>query len=92
VKLLFAANDMMALGALKYLQESRRSAVKVAGYDALDEAVAAVKTGQLAVTVDQQAGEQGFQGVALAVRLLHGESVPDVMLIDTRLVTRTSQK
>jgi ribose transport system substrate-binding protein len=91
VKLLFAANDMMALGALKYLQESRRSAVKVAGYDALDEAVAVVKTGQLAVTVDQQAGEQGFQGVALAVRLLHGESVPDVMLIDTRLVTRKSQ-
>jgi ribose transport system substrate-binding protein len=88
VKLLFAANDMMALGALKYLNESRRSEVKVAGYDALDEAVAAVKAGQLAVTVNQQAGEQGFQGVALAVRLLHGESVPDVTLIDTRLVTR----
>jgi ribose transport system substrate-binding protein len=90
VKLLFAANDMMAMGALKYLQESRRTAVKVAGYDALDEAVAAVKAGQLAVTVDQQAGEQGFQGVSLAVRLLHGETVPDVMLIDTRLVTRKS--
>jgi ribose transport system substrate-binding protein len=90
VTLLFAANDMMALGALKYLQESKRSTVKVAGYDALDEAVAAVKSGQLAVTVNQQAAEQGFQGVALAVRLLHGESVPDVMLIDTRLVTRKS--
>jgi ribose transport system substrate-binding protein len=90
VRLLFAANDMMALGALKYLHESGRSAVKVAGYDALDEAVAAVKAGQLAVTVNQQAGEQGFQGVSLAVRLLHGESVPDVMLIDTRLVTRES--
>jgi ribose transport system substrate-binding protein len=87
VTLLFAANDMMALGALKYLHESRRSAVKVAAYDALDEALAAVKAGQLAVTVNQQAAEQGFQGVALAVRLLHGESVPDVMLIDTRLVT-----
>jgi ribose transport system substrate-binding protein len=91
VKLLFAANDMMALGALKYLQESHRTAVKVASYDALDEAVAAVQAGQLAVTVNQQAGEQGFQGVALAVRLLHGESVPDVMLIDTRLVTPQSQ-
>jgi ribose transport system substrate-binding protein len=90
VKLLFAANDMMALGALKYLHESRRSSVKVAGYDALDEAVAAVKSGQLAVTVNQQAAEQGFQGVALAVRLLHGESVPEVMLIDSRLVTRKS--
>jgi ribose transport system substrate-binding protein len=90
VKLLFAANDMMALGALKYLHENQLSAVKVAGYDALDEAVSAVKSGQLAVTVNQQAGEQGFQGVALAVRLLHGESVPDVILIDTRLVTRKS--
>ena len=90
VKLLFAANDMMALGALKYLQESRRTAVKVAAYDALDEAVAAVRAGALAVTVNQQAGEQGFQGVALAVRLLHGEKVPDVMLIDTQLVTRKS--
>lgn len=90
VTLLFAANDMMALGALKYLHESQRNAVKVAAYDALDEAVAAVKAGQLAVTVNQQAAEQGFQGVALAVRLLHGESVPDVMLIDTRLATRKS--
>jgi ribose transport system substrate-binding protein len=90
VKLLFAANDMMALGAVKYLQETQRSAVKVAGYDALDEAVAAVKAGQLTVTVNQQAAEQGFQGVALAVRLLHGETVPDVTLIDTRLVTTKS--
>jgi ribose transport system substrate-binding protein len=90
VKLLFAANDMMALGAVKYLHENQRSAVKVAGYDALDEAVTAVKAGQLAVTVNQQASEQGFQGVALAVRLLNGESVPDVMLIDTRLVTRNN--
>jgi ribose transport system substrate-binding protein len=90
VKLLFAANDMMALGALKYLQETQRSAVKVAGYDALDEAVAAVKAGQLTVTVNQQAAEQGFQGVALAVRLMHGQTVPDVTLIDTRLVTSKS--
>jgi ribose transport system substrate-binding protein len=50
--------------------------------------VAAVKAGKLAVTVNQQAGEQGFQGVALAARLLRGESVPDISLIDTRLVTR----
>jgi ribose transport system substrate-binding protein len=62
----------------------------VAGYDALDEAVAAVKAGQLTVTVNQQAAEQGFQGVALAVRLMHGQTVPDVTLIDTRLVTSKS--
>ena len=92
IKLLFAANDMMALGALKFLQESKRSQVKVAAYDALDEAVAEVKAGRLAVTVDQQAAEQGFQGVMLATRLLKGESVPALMLIDTRLITAATFK
>lgn len=87
ITLLFAANDMMALGTLKYLQESRRSTVKVAGYDALAEAVAEVQAGRLAVTVDQQATEQGFQGVMLAARLIRGDAVPEVTLIETRLVT-----
>jgi len=87
IRLLFAANDMMALGALKYLEENPRQGVKVAAYDALAEAVAEVKAGRLAVTVDQQAAEQGYQGVVLASRLLKGEEVPALMLIDTRLVT-----
>ena len=83
---------MMALGALKFLQESNRAQVKVAAYDALDEAVAEVKAGRLAVTVDQQAAEQGFQGVMLASRLLKGEAVPALMLIDTRLITAATFK
>ncbi len=90
IRLLFAANDMMALGALKYLEESKRSQVKVASYDALEEAVAEVRAGRLAVTVDQQAAEQGFQGVLLASRLIKGDTVPTLMLIDTRLVTAAS--
>jgi ribose transport system substrate-binding protein len=92
VKLLFAANDMMALGALKFLRESKHEGVKVAAYDALDEAVAEVKAGHLAVTVNQQAAEQGFQGVVLAVRVMKGETVPEVTLIDTRLVIGESSK
>jgi len=92
VKLVFAANDMMGLGVLKYLQESGKTDVKVAAYDALPEAVAEVKAGRLAVTVDQQAAEQGFQGVALAMRLIKGDTVADVLLIDTRLVTAETVK
>ena len=88
IQLLFAANDMMAIGAIKYLQESGRTQVKVAGYDALDEALTEIKSGHLLATIDQQAGEQGYQGVALANRLTQGGStVPAVTLIDTRLVT-----
>jgi len=92
IKLIFAANDMMGLGALKYLHETGKSDVKVAAYDALAEAVAEVKAGNLILTVDQQAAEQGFQGIALAMRLLKGESVPEVLLIETRLVTSETVK
>lgn len=87
IKVIFAANDMMGLGTIKSLQEAKRSDIKVGAYDALSEAIAEVRAGRLAVTVDQQAAEQGFQGVAVALRLVNGETVPSVLLIDTRLVT-----
>ncbi|HYH95302.1 sugar ABC transporter substrate-binding protein [Hyalangium sp.] len=92
IELVFCANDMMALGALQYLQEAGKQGVKVAAYDALDEARAAIKAGRLAATVDQQAAEQGYQGVQLAIRALKGDSLPEVILIDTRLVTAESAK
>jgi len=92
IGLLFAANDMMAIGAIKYLQESGRTKVRVAGYDALAEAMAEIKGGRMAATVDQQAAEQGYQGVALALQLIKGAKVPPMTLIDTRLVTATDLK
>lgn len=87
VTLLFAANDVMAIGAIKYLTQSKRSHVKVVGYDALSEAITEIKAGRLAGTIDQQAAEQGYQGVALALRLSRGETVPAVTTIDTKLIT-----
>jgi len=84
---LFCSNDMMAIGAMKYLQESGRSQVLVAGFDALDEARIAIRAKQLAVTVDQQAAEQGYLGVTTALALLHDKPVPLDILVDTRLVT-----
>ncbi len=87
VRLLFAANDMMAMGASKYLQESGKKNVKVVGFDALSEALTEIKAGHLAATVDQQAAEQGYQGVVLALRLIKGEAVAPVTTIETRLVT-----
>jgi ribose transport system substrate-binding protein len=92
IKLLFAANDMMAIGAAKYLQESGKADVKVAGYDALSEAAAEIKAGRMGATIDQQAAEQGYQGVALALKLIQGTSVPDNTTIETRLVTAATLK
>ena len=92
VTVLFCANDMMAIGAVKYLQDSGRKNVLVAGYDAIDEARAAIKSGLMAASVDQQAGLQGYQGVALAVRALKGEILPPVTLVDASLVTAATLK
>ncbi len=90
IRLLFAANDMMALGAVKYLQEKGLAKVQVAGYDALAEALSEVKAGRLAATVDQQAAEQGYQGVVAAMRLVRGEPVEPVTTVPTRLITATT--
>lgn len=90
VRLLFAANDMMAMGAVKYLQETGNTTVQVVGYDALAEAIAEVRSGRMLATVDQQAAEQGYQGVALALQLIQGKSVSATTLVETRLVTASN--
>jgi ribose transport system substrate-binding protein len=92
IQLVFAANDMMAIGAVKFLQESGKTKVKVVGYDALEEATAEVKAGHMYATVDQQAAEQGYQGVVMALRLIKGEKVPPITMIETRLVSANSVK
>jgi ribose transport system substrate-binding protein len=88
IRLLVCANDMMALGAIRYLQEADIRGVKVAGYDALEEARQAMRSGALAASVDQQAAEQGFLGVAYAVRRLKGDKLPSDTMLETKLVTQ----
>lgn len=87
VSVVFAANDMMALGVIQYLEESERDDVLVAGYDALEEALEAIRAGTLQATIDQQAARQGYLGVEFAVRLLRGEEVPDMEMVDVLLVS-----
>lgn len=88
IGLLFCANDMMALGAIRYLQDAGIGPVRVAGYDALKEARQAIRANRMAASVDQQAGEQGFMGVAYAVRMLKGELLPAETLLETLVVTK----
>ena len=83
---IFASNDMMALGALKYLADFGHEEVMVAGFDALAEALAAIDNGTLLCTVDQQPAEQGYLGVQFAVRAHNGETLPEEVLIDVRLI------
>jgi ribose transport system substrate-binding protein len=88
VALIFCANDMMALGVIQYLQEINRPDVKVAGFDAIDEARAAIKSGRLAASIDQQPGEQGYLGIKYAYRAIAGESLPPATVLDGLVVTK----
>ena len=90
--ILFCANDMMALGAIQYLHESGRKNVSVIGYDALTEARAAIAAGTMVASVDQQAEQQGYLAVSLAVRALHGEKIPAKILVDAQIVNAASLK
>jgi ribose transport system substrate-binding protein len=87
IGLIFAANDMMALGVLKYLADSGHGKVKVASFDALAEARAAISQGTLVASIDQQAAEQGYQGVLYAMRMVKGEQLPSQTLLNVKLVT-----
>lgn len=92
LRLIFCANDMMALGALRALEEANNSNVIVGGFDALEEVKPALKADKLLVTIDQQAARQGYLGVQYALRALKGESLPPETFIDVGVVTKDKLK
>jgi ribose transport system substrate-binding protein len=85
---IFCANDMMALGAIQYLDEKQIPNVLVAGFDDLTEAQQAIKSGKMAVTIDQQAAQQGYMGVVFAMKLINGETILPVSYVNVILVTK----
>ena len=87
---IFCANDMMAIGARKYLTDSKRAHILVAGFDAIPDARLALARGELVASMDQQGNEQGYQGVKTALTMLAGKPVPGELLIDSVLVRGTT--
>ncbi|MDH7475542.1 MAG: substrate-binding domain-containing protein, partial [Anaerolineae bacterium] len=57
------------------------------GFDAIDDAVQAVKDGKLAATVAQQPAQMGILGVEMAVKYLNGETVEKFIPVPLSLVT-----
>ena len=75
---------------LQYMTSKLGSNIKVAGFDALPEAVQAVENGGLAATVDQQASVQGGLAVELASARLAGRSVPLESFVEVKVVTKAA--
>jgi ribose transport system substrate-binding protein len=84
----FAHNDEMILGAIEAARAANRAGeIVFVGFDAIDDAVAAVEAGDLAATVAQQPSEMGRLGIETAVRYLNGETVESYIPVALSLVT-----
>ncbi|WP_277674444.1 ribose ABC transporter substrate-binding protein RbsB [Piscibacillus halophilus] len=83
----FAHNDEMALGALEALEAAGMEDVIVVGFDATDDAVAAVEAGTLDATVAQQPAIIGEQGIEAAVSIANGEEVEEFLPVELDLIT-----
>lgn len=85
----FAHNDDMILGAIAAAQEHNRAEeIVFIGFDAIEDAVAALEKGSLTATIAQQPTEMGRLGVETAVDLLQGETVPEFIPVDLALISR----
>lgn len=88
VKLIFCANDMMALGVVEYLKEINRKDILVAGFDNLEDMRTEILAGWAYVTIDQQADKQGYMGIVTAVNMLKGVSVDEVTYVDAKVIIK----
>lgn len=84
----FAQNDEMALGAVQAIESAGRQGIMVVGFDAIDDALQAIKDGKMAATVAQQPDRIGSLGVEYADKVLKGEEVPTYVPVDLKLITK----
>lgn len=87
IQAVFAANDEMALGAMEAISGAGKD-ILVVGFDATDDALASIEAGQMAATVQQQAGLIGSTAVENAVKLINGETIPNSVPVEVVLITK----
>lgn len=92
VRGIFAANDRMALGAVRFVEKDARfrDRVKVVGFDASDDARAAIAAGgPMVASVAQFPAEMGRLAVERGLELIDGKGpIPPEIPTKVELVTR----
>ncbi len=84
----YGHNDEMALGAVRAIEAAGRMAeIKVYGIDAVDDALQAIRDGQMVATVKQQPDLEMETAVDSAVAILRGQPVEPLVIIPLVLVT-----
>ena len=85
IQCVFAHNDEMALAAIEAIGDKE---IIVAGFDATDDAIEAVKEGTMAATVAQQPDLMGATAVETATKLMAGETVEKTLPVEVSLITK----
>jgi ribose transport system substrate-binding protein len=85
----FAHNDNMILGAIEALEESEiQMPVVLIGFDAIREAVKAVKQGRLTATIAQKPKTMGRLSIEIVTDYFRGEKLPAIIPVELSLVTK----
>jgi ribose transport system substrate-binding protein len=85
---IYAHNDEMALGAVRAaIAAGRLDEIKIVGIDATDDAIAAIKAGEMVATVQQQPYLQMQMAVIAAQRIINGATVEPKVIIPLKLIT-----
>lgn len=83
IKGVFAHNDEMALGAVEAIAGKD---IVVVGFDATDDALAAIKDGKMAATVAQKPDLMGQTAVETAVKIINGEAIEKTIPVEVELI------
>jgi ribose transport system substrate-binding protein len=89
IRAISAANDDMALGVIRALQEAGAAGkVIVVSVDGIPDAIEAVKQGSLAGTVAQYPDAMAYLAIEAMVRILNGEAVSEKIDSPIKLITK----
>lgn len=83
-----AANDEMALGAIKALGSKAGKSVQVVGFDGTPDGLKAVESGTLYASVAQQPSQLGRIAVDNALKALQGKTVEETVKVPVKVVTK----
>jgi ABC-type sugar transport system substrate-binding protein len=89
VKVVYACNDTMALGAIEaIINAGKLGQIMVIGTDGVPDAQQSVKSGQMTGTIAAFPYAMGQIAADVAVRLLEGQQVPEIVVSPMVLVTK----
>lgn len=89
IKIIFAQADGLALGAAQAIKVANPSQkIAVGGFDGDTAALEALKNGVFDATATQQTQKMGRMAVEMAVKVVQGEKLPPVQLMDATLTTK----